>query len=526
MKSLYLLLFTFCLSSLALAQNKFQINYSQSGNDFNDLNSIKRISDGYIMVGTSGSTTSNLNDLIISKVDLNMNLLWSKTIGTTAFDEKIDYLGKCVVFEPNGIVILATTTLPGTRDFLLTKVDYNGVLIWSKSYTPAISSTSYIDNASALCKTNNGYYLCGYCNTATTGYGLVVKVDSTGTEQWSKYFIPQSGVICNLWAGLNLSTNDLVISGAYGNGATDSYLLKISSSGVILWQKNFTKSNYDNIHDLAEDKDNTLLCAMMVDGYFTSARGGLLNIDLTNGALNWAKNFDLDLNTDRDGQMVGLLKNADQSTMLSFIYTNASAGSFKHDIALVKLDANANLVWSKKYSSPDCDQWPKIFPNNDNYIISAERANNRYPSEKFYLIGLGSDGKSGCNESDLSPVITTLTGFQWVDFNTTFQTLSITETTQFLISNTATIDKTVLCVNTGINEVESKNAAYLVYPNPAGEEIYIYSTNKIMTIEIYNSLGQIVASNKNESSIKISDLKIGTYFIKVNDSFYSKFVKE
>ncbi len=152
------------------SQNKFQISYSQTSNDFNNLNAIKRVADGFIMVGSSGSTSSNLNDLIVMKTDFNMSALWSKKIGTTGFDEKIEYLSKCVVFETDGIVILGNTTQTGTRDFLLTKVDYSGSILWSKSYGFPISGSNYNDNASALCKTSNGYYLCGYLNTATTGY--------------------------------------------------------------------------------------------------------------------------------------------------------------------------------------------------------------------------------------------------------------------------------------------------------------------------------------------------------------------
>ncbi len=99
MKHFTITLLFLSLLITAFAQNKFQQTFSQQGFDFNDLNSMQRVSDGYIMVGSSGSTTSSLNDLVVMKTDFSMTVKWAKSIGTTAFDEKIEYLGKCVVYE-------------------------------------------------------------------------------------------------------------------------------------------------------------------------------------------------------------------------------------------------------------------------------------------------------------------------------------------------------------------------------------------------------------------------------------------
>ncbi len=531
MKKFNVLIFTLILSLQIFAQNKFQMSFAQTGKDYNSFNSIKRLADGYMLVGTTGSTTTSLNDMLLVKTDFNLNIVWSKVIGTGSVDEKIEYLSKCVVFEADGIVVLGNTMQPGTRDFLLTKLDYSGGVRWSKSYGFPISGSNYNDNASTLCKTTNGYYLCGYLNTATTGYGLIIKVDTSGVQQWSKSFIPLTGATCTLWSGVGLKNNDLVVGGGYGNGAWDSYLMYITSTGTIKWQKNFIATNYDIIYDIAEDQNNSILCAMMHDGFYAGSRGALLNADITTGAVNWAKTFDLDLVNDRDGQLCNVIKNPDNTTMIAFIYSNVAAGSFKQDIVIAKLDAGANIIWAKKYGTSDADTWPKLFPNGDSYLIATDKANNRSAAEQFYLLGLNSDGGAGCNETALAPVVTTLTGYQWLDFSTSLQTVTPTVATQILTATTpSVINKNVLCINIGINATKNDaagyNTPYKIAPNPSSNEINIISEKTIFDIEIINTLGQVLAKHQSGNSVQISELPTGAYILKINNRDYLRFIKE
>ena len=73
---------------------------------------------------------------------------------------------------------------------------------------------------------------------------------------------------------------------------------------------------------------------------------------------------------------------------------------------------------------------------------------------------------------------------------------------------------------------------FTLYPNPAKEVLNIQSKNslEIQSIEIYNLLGQVVLAVPNTTNaIDVSNLKTGTYFVKVNTekgSSNTKFVKE
>jgi len=69
-----------------------------------------------------------------------------------------------------------------------------------------------------------------------------------------------------------------------------------------------------------------------------------------------------------------------------------------------------------------------------------------------------------------------------------------------------------------------------IYPNPTYNNITVSSGSVINCITIINLLGQTVFkelyNNGNKEQINIANLSSGVYFIKVNDSYVQKMVKE
>jgi len=89
--------------------------------------------------------------------------------------------------------------------------------------------------------------------------------------------------------------------------------------------------------------------------------------------------------------------------------------------------------------------------------------------------------------------------------------------------------ETPLSCLTGVAEQSNSNST-VVYPNPASTEIKInLPSNNNFEIEIFNTLGETVLKTKNKSTIDISQLSTGIYFLKINQAnqFYSaKFVRQ
>ena len=85
-------------------------------------------------------------------------------------------------------------------------------------------------------------------------------------------------------------------------------------------------------------------------------------------------------------------------------------------------------------------------------------------------------------------------------------------------------DAGIITIAATDDDIEKENTLIL-YPNPAKESITLTAVDDIF---IYNSLGQIVRQMKNpkgETTINISDLPQGTYYIK-SDNKQQKLIKE
>ena len=68
-----------------------------------------------------------------------------------------------------------------------------------------------------------------------------------------------------------------------------------------------------------------------------------------------------------------------------------------------------------------------------------------------------------------------------------------------------------------------------LYPNPAGKELTINANEKINSINIINSTGNVIYThqcNAQQVTINIGDLPNGIYCVKINDSEVSKFLKK
>ena len=85
-------------------------------------------------------------------------------------------------------------------------------------------------------------------------------------------------------------------------------------------------------------------------------------------------------------------------------------------------------------------------------------------------------------------------------------------------------------ITTALNKPTLKNNITF-YPNPANTTLFIsgIDNSKEFKIEIYNPTGQILCNSNNKTSVDISLLKTGTYFLKIrqgNETHLQKFIKE
>ncbi|HTB31475.1 MAG TPA: T9SS type A sorting domain-containing protein [Bacteroidia bacterium] len=80
-------------------------------------------------------------------------------------------------------------------------------------------------------------------------------------------------------------------------------------------------------------------------------------------------------------------------------------------------------------------------------------------------------------------------------------------------------------IPTSINEVTKANSDFIIYPNPASENLYVKNatgTTGLVNVEVYNTLGQLVSNFQSTNdliAVPVSQLAAGTYLIRLyNDN--------
>jgi len=129
--------------------------------------SIRQVSDGIVVIGTTSSFGSGLTDIWILKLDNDGNVLWQKSYGGADNDVGINIEGLA-----DGYIVAGESysfTSDGSRDIWLLKLDTNGEIVWQQRY-----GTLGNDSPIKVVPTTTGFVL-------VTIWMDLIKLDSVGT---------------------------------------------------------------------------------------------------------------------------------------------------------------------------------------------------------------------------------------------------------------------------------------------------------------------------------------------------------
>jgi gliding motility-associated-like protein len=249
-------------SNSGFPDNWYIINIDTLGNiiwekfvgsdDDDEVESITKFENNYFLSGNTMCYGQGLSDFYISRMDESGNFFWFKTIG----GNDNEYNKSIKVTSDNNLIIAGFTNSfgSGNYDLVLTKLNFNGTHLWSKTYGG--SSSDYIQDVVET--SDNGFLVLGHTN----GFGagnfdiLLLKTDNSGNLIWS-----------STYGGSNddrsykmKKTNDggIIISGysnSFGAGGYDVYLLKVHEDGNLIWAKSFggESDEYQAYVDIASD---------------------------------------------------------------------------------------------------------------------------------------------------------------------------------------------------------------------------------------------------------------------------------
>ena len=334
-------------------------------------------------------------------LNLSAQISWQETYGGSSTDQGSavcstadgGYLLASNVRSVDGDITNKTTADTLDYDIWLAKSNSTGTIEWSKAY-----GGTKDDMPDCIVQTADGGYiltgttLSGDGDFTGTGFHgntdiFLLKLDSQGNKQWLKCYGGtgyESGfnVIENtegnfLVAGMTYnsgSSGDL--SGTSSRGWTDAFILKLSSTGTIIWKQRYGGNLDDRARDMVEMEDGGYIFACEAESYSGS---GEVNVNLGNnhtydfwilrlnssGQIQWKKNFG-----GTSHERPGMIRRLADGNFIIVGFTSSSnmdaAGNHGgSDGFIVKMDPDGNKLWSRTIGGSADDYLEDILVLND-----------------------------------------------------------------------------------------------------------------------------------------------------------------
>ena len=238
-------------------QLAWQKTFGTPGNDY--ANAVIATNGGYMVAGTTFtpddgdiSTPQTGNDGWLIKLDVDGNLVWQKSYGFLQDD--VFYK---IIADVNGGFLLT-----GYKNFTgwLLKIDDAGGIIWDTTITSP--HVAYI--TSGYQTPDGSYVVAGSFNSPPSGnLGLykgkwdyrIIKVDNSGNVLWDNiyggdnddeaYDIVEASDGGSIIVGSTLSSMSGDVGSNHSSNNYDNWVVKLSASGSLQWQKTFGSSAYE-----------------------------------------------------------------------------------------------------------------------------------------------------------------------------------------------------------------------------------------------------------------------------------------
>lgn len=204
--------------------------------------------------------------------------------------------------------------------------------------------------------------------------------------------------------------------------------------------------------------------------------------------------------------------------VLNLSQASSAAVSFKHAYAQFQADLSDSLII---YASNDCgENWTRLaaFAEDEtgNFATSEASDSHFYPESEEDWCGFGDN--PDCNVFDIS---------QWAgssNFQLMFESYDLN-------GNALYLDDIEITISTSTNSLLEKQVKIDLYPVPAKDYLYVDIQNirDFAEIQIMNIQGNILHSVKMDesqykvkSTMNISDLSSGIYFVRISNADFSE----
>jgi hypothetical protein len=216
-----------------------------SDQTFNDV--IKTNDGNYIAVGRCGNCGNNRDEGIVYKFDPSGNILWTNK----SFEgSDVVIFFKIANTSDNGYILTGTTTnTDAWLDVILLKLSSTGTTEWVKYFDRNLDDTAYDVKQTS----DGGYIIAGHSGQWSIPVMWIIKTDSSGNKIWDKAH-GGSGCHVNTCAQDQAKSIEIDTDGGYlifghrwidADRKLDAVILKLDTDGNLVWEKNYGTNKDD-----------------------------------------------------------------------------------------------------------------------------------------------------------------------------------------------------------------------------------------------------------------------------------------
>lgn len=276
---------TFCLVVATLTMAQAQLSFEKIIGDTDEED-----------VGRDVIKTSDGGYAVVGKKEANNNidvyLLRTGANGATMWEKTFGATSEedaysVIQTADGGFTVLGLDYASGA---FLSKTDAAGNVLWTKSVAPGIRSYDFVKTA------DNGYALIGeFIGSGQNYYTYLIRTNSTGDTLWTRKFGEPSKI--NIPYALALTADGgFVLTGETtslpSTGENDIFVIRTDAAGNLLWDKRFgTPALIEQGYEVLQTGDGGFLVGgTVIDALTDKSTGTLIKMD-ANGDTLWTKKY-------------------------------------------------------------------------------------------------------------------------------------------------------------------------------------------------------------------------------------------
>ncbi len=273
---------------------------------------------------------------------------------------------------------------------MLLKVDAYGNPIWRRYYSGIQNSMAF----DGIQTDDHGFIITGTTSFLGEHYlyfkGHIFKTDSVGTLEWELFFGEEgSSSDCSGISIIQVSDGGYLVAGYWKQNFSilkKAYIVKIDSSGNVLWDNSFGGTDEDYARSVCETSDGGFILAGGTKSYGAGGHDLYLVKTDSLGDSVWSKTY--------GGSTFDRANSIKETGDGGFIIggTN-SLGTQATDIWLLKTDSYGDTMWTKTYGDSSDDKCNDVELTSDGgYILAAQSGSYGAGSWDYWILKTDSMG--------------------------------------------------------------------------------------------------------------------------------------